>query len=592
MNLFSKALSVLAISSFLILGSGCQSQPVVESYYVNESGELIAVYDNGSETNLGEVSLDTGYFGSQVETIEINEDGYYVINGITTTISAVDVFTVSFLTNSNTTIEPQRIKDGYPVIKPTDPEKTGYSFEGWYFNDEKWVFNSNIVRSDMTLEANWNANQYHISFNSNGGTSFDPVTVTFDEEVSLPTPTKNLYTFVGWFYNDSHIQSGKWALALDIQLDARWVRTSYLITFDSAGGSSVPAISVPSFSIVNSLPIPTRFEHVFLGWFHNDNLVETPFEFTEGNMTFVARWKGLTESFEFSLSNSAATITKYIGTDSIVNVPSTIGGGYPVTTIGSEAFINNNSITSITFPLSAVNFEFKAIFQCNNLQEMTLSGSANITLKYLFGNDLALVPTSLKTIRFAEGSSTYSGEIFDGLSGSFLYTIYLPASLKTTPVDAFYQCPNIWKCFVPEGITALGSRTFCSCDNLVYLDLPSTLVSIGMNCIINNGSLKYLIIPASVTSVGHAGLAAVESVILFEATSTTLSSSVFSIYEDEMAIFYGFQQIKETTSFIYALCQVGSVKQAIIISLLDGATAPSTYPTELDGYPVTYNHIV
>ena len=56
-----------------------------------------------------------------------------------------------------------------------------------------------------------------------------------------------------------------------------------------------------------------------------------------------------------------------------------------------------------------------------------------------------------------------------------------------------------------------------------------------------------------------------------------------------MDIYYGFEEIKSNDTFIYALCKVGSVKQAIIISLVDGVTMPGTIPDSLDGYPVVLN---
>jgi hypothetical protein len=58
-----------------------------------------------------------------------------------------------------------------------------------------------------------------------------------------------------------------------------------------------------------------------------------------------------------------------------------------------------------------------------------------------------------------------------------------------------------------------------------------------------------------------------------------------------MDIYYGFEEIKSNDTFTYALCKVGSVKQAIIISLVDGAAMPGTIPDSLDGYPVVLNRI-
>ena len=151
------------------------------------------------------------------------------------------------------------------------------------------------------------------------------------------------------------------------------------------------------------------------------------------------------------------------------------------------------------------------------------------------------------------------------------------------------QRVNRKEAYLPEGIKTISSRTFCNCTNLVKVNIPSTVTAIGMHCFINLPNLPYLIVPNSVISFDYASLAATESLILFERTDKISSSSVFSIYEDEMDIYYGFEEIKSNDTFIYALCKVGSVKQAIIISLVDGATMPGTIPDSLDGYPVVLN---
>lgn len=48
--------------------------------------------------------------------------------------------------------------------------------------------------------------------------------------------------------------------------------------------------------------------------------------------------------------------------------------------------------------------------------------------------------------------------------------------------------------------------------------------------------------------------------------------------------YYGFEEIRTNDTFVYALCKVNSVKQAIIISLVDGAIMPAEVPETLDGY--------
>ena len=54
----------------------------------------------------------------------------------------------------------------------------------------------------VTLTAQWTANSYTVTFNPGNGATVDPASrsVTFDSTYGeLPTPTKNGYTFAGWY---------------------------------------------------------------------------------------------------------------------------------------------------------------------------------------------------------------------------------------------------------------------------------------------------------------------------------------------------------------------------------------------------------
>ncbi|MDY3899442.1 MAG: InlB B-repeat-containing protein, partial [Bacilli bacterium] len=62
-------------------------------------------------------------------------------------------YTVKFVTNTTDTIADQIVTKGEKVTKPTDPVKEGYIFDGWYIDDEKWVFSGYTITSDITLTA-------------------------------------------------------------------------------------------------------------------------------------------------------------------------------------------------------------------------------------------------------------------------------------------------------------------------------------------------------------------------------------------------------------------------------------------------------
>ena len=89
-----------------------------------------------------------------------------IITGIALLVVLVGVFvymnffrtyTVTFNTKLGPGIKTQEVKKGDKVIKPDDPEFEGYTFIGWYLNDEEYNFDT-PVNSSITLDAMWEEN--------------------------------------------------------------------------------------------------------------------------------------------------------------------------------------------------------------------------------------------------------------------------------------------------------------------------------------------------------------------------------------------------------------------------------------------------
>ena len=264
-----------------------------------------------------------------------------------------------------------------------------------------------------------------------------------------------MYTFKGWKYNQASVNnSGKWNIDTNtaIVLTATWERTTHNVFFNSAGGSSVQKMTVNSFTEIDSLPTPTWTDHRFTGWTENDIAVNLPLQMNDEDIYLVATWKGVLDDFEFrDETDNTITITKYIGDETNVVVPSTITNKV-VKTIAEDAFENCSFVESIILSSQVTNLEYKSLMGCANLKALTLSGNVSGSLKYFFGNNEDNVPLSLKTITFAEGSTTYSKVLFDELSATHLFKVNLPASVTTTPSDVFFNCINIEEAFVPEGV--------------------------------------------------------------------------------------------------------------------------------------------
>lgn len=111
--------------------------------------------------------------------------------------SSTNYCTVIFDSNGGSDVESQSIIKGEKAKKPTDPTKEGYTFDGWYYQDEKWSFIGYIVTENMTLEAKWNINSYSLSLstnNSTAGTISGSGTYEYGKEITITATTNSGYT--------------------------------------------------------------------------------------------------------------------------------------------------------------------------------------------------------------------------------------------------------------------------------------------------------------------------------------------------------------------------------------------------------------
>ena len=159
--------------------------------------------------------------------------------------------------------------DGSSVIFiPNNPEKNGYTFGGWYSDaglTQPYVF-STIPTQDITVYAKWEIRQQTITFNSNGGSTVAAITQNYGTTVSAPaTPTKNGYTFGGWYSDAGLTQPYVFSTipTQDITVYAKWEIRQQTITFNSNGGSTVAAITQNYGTTVSAPATPTKNGYTF-----------------------------------------------------------------------------------------------------------------------------------------------------------------------------------------------------------------------------------------------------------------------------------------------------------------------------------------
>ena len=125
-------------------------------------------------------------------------------------------YTITFDTNGGSEIAPITQDYGTKITAPDKPTRKGYTFKGWDKEIPKTMPAENI-----TVKAQWEINQYTITFDTNGGSEIAPITQDYGTEITAPdNPTRKGYTFKGW---DREIPETM--PAENITITARWKDT-------------------------------------------------------------------------------------------------------------------------------------------------------------------------------------------------------------------------------------------------------------------------------------------------------------------------------------------------------------------------------
>ena len=181
------------------------------------------------------------------------------------------------------------LDSGVASYAPDAPTQTGCSFDGWYNGDTEYTFGSPITEG-LTLNAHWTFNPYTITLDANGGTVELSTLTTGDGwklTGDLPTPTRDGYTFAGWFTKaeGGTAVTNETVFDKDTTICAHWIVNQYTITFETDGGSEIAPIIQDYGTDVTAPGNPTKPGYTFAGW-----EPEIPDTMPAEDMTITAKW--------------------------------------------------------------------------------------------------------------------------------------------------------------------------------------------------------------------------------------------------------------------------------------------------------------
>ena len=217
----------------------------------------------------------------------------------------VNTYTLTFDGNGGNPAETTRtVQYGNQYGTLPTPTRTGYTFAGWYTaknGGTKVTPTTTMGAANTTVYAYWTVNSYTLTFDGNGGRPTETSrTVQYGSQYStLPTATRTGYTFQGWYTaknGGSQVSPATTMGASDTTVYAHWAIKSYIVAFDSAGGSAVDAQKVQYGSRISRPADPTRTGYTFQGWYTAKN-GGTRYDFDKavtGDVTLYARWAVIT----------------------------------------------------------------------------------------------------------------------------------------------------------------------------------------------------------------------------------------------------------------------------------------------------------
>lgn len=275
------------------------------------TGNTYKVSFSSDIEGLNKEPINVVYGSAYGELPQINIDGYtlkwkinnqYIYN--TSIVSVLgdhvleselvpNTYYVTFNSNGGSRVYSKTVTYDSTYGTLSTPSKTGYIFDGWYLNETLITESSKVeILKDATLNAKWRGDTYTISFTNNKGDAPVSQNVVYGSSYDLPALNDITgYTFAGWTYNGTLLNTDKWNIANNCTLTAKWEPKVYTVTINPNGGSVASLTKQVKYGEKYTLPVATNSDKPFMGWIYNNVLI------TNENGASISTWT-FTEDIE------------------------------------------------------------------------------------------------------------------------------------------------------------------------------------------------------------------------------------------------------------------------------------------------------
>lgn len=294
----TSSLSTTAYFDFSMVDLGTEFE-----YYVE--------FDSSSYTQ-DRLSFDITYSGSHMTTTKsyVRDILSDVVDGLTDLrkIATNPTYTITYNANGgHVSSVTQSVKyEGNCVL--LTPTRDGYDFVGWYYDGSKITSGKWLINRDVTLVAQWAPKTYQIVYLLENGVNHvsNPTTYETGMTFTLFDPSKTGYAFLGWTGNgistptkNLQIKSSDYG---DKTFTANWSTNTYDVTFNADGGQCSTQTAKYTYDSFVTLPVPTRTDYDFVGWYNGITKVENGTWKIADNCTLTAKWELKRFSINYELN--------------------------------------------------------------------------------------------------------------------------------------------------------------------------------------------------------------------------------------------------------------------------------------------------
>ena len=478
----------------------------------------------------------TNSYAMKVVPLNIGNNIFYIIvfhpNGENYTQYVVNIhrnrmFTVSFDAQNGVAVANQEVEEGYFATEPATT-RLGYTFDSWDYD-----FSKPIV-CDTEITASWIPNddtkytvEYHLqNLENDKYTLFETVELVGTTDTTA-FATINEYLHFTYNKEESTI-SGNIDCTGNRVLSVYYTRNIYTLSVNNTSAGIIANSGSYKYGCEEKTSTLTSVNlgYEFIGWYSGGKLLSTDLEYNftaTQNVTANFEVKAEMQNFNFTSTENTCSITGVKDkTVTQIIVPNYI------TSIGSSAFYNCDSLTSVVIPDSVTSIGYAAFSGCRSLSE--------ITLPFVGSRKSAMSANSSTLFGYIFGTSSYTGStaVNQNYSSSYYFTTYyIPTSLKKVTITmgnilygAFYNCSSLTSVVIGDSVTSIGSYAFDGCNGLTSVVIGNSVTSIGSYAFYDCSSLTSVVIGNSVTSIGYRAFYDCSSL-----TSVVIPDSVTSIGE-------------------------------------------------------------